>query len=539
MRIDAFELDCIFRPHFTLAEVINGQATVLRSIRIRNIRGADNNRLHLCLELDGAIVRQNAGRDLPLGDEFAAAALEDKILHDMVLPDNVAPGTHTLRLRITADRASDEILTSIMVLPANVIPTDFIRAMLLPAYIQENDLLRHFAAEAIQQHLPEPRAETVLACLYDALLAKKLAFQPVGGLQYPDCQRIADLSNVLMHGGSCTELSLLFASLLWNIGQAPALLLFEDHMAVGCFLAPAPAFKVLTSPAQVRMLVANGTLLPIEATSVCRLKQHPFATARSEIAHRLQQNIDAQQPCLLINVQTILRQGLKTLTGIVPARKCSNCGYSGTACDENDPALCPACGKPFPTVSLPEEPAPVNEPILVNTDIQYALQSGGAVAARLKADSEASACVMDVWQGRSVVGIGDRAFARSHISAVSLPDTISRIGDYAFSDCKNLRHFNIPPAVSALGTGAFRGSGLQTISIPGSIARIQRLTFAGCDALTNVTLSEGIQYIDEKAFDGCTKLRTVTIPASVKRIEQHAFPPKCTLVLMSQATKLL
>lgn len=536
MRIDAFELDCFFRERFTLAEVINGQAAVLRAIHIRNVRGDETSWLKLRLMLDNALVCEKSIRKLPLGDEERAAALENRLCSELALPAKTRPGAHKLCLQIVSGNHSQPRLSDVEVLAYNVIPTDFVRAPLLPAYIQESEWLRNFASNAAQG-LDEPGAEAIVRCLYDALLAKQPVFQPVAGRRYPDCQRISSMRNVLEHGGSCAELSLLFASLLWNIGQAPALLLFEDHMAAGCFLTEPPSADILTDPWQIQRLVELGALLLFETTSVCRQKQHPFEIAQQELFQRRMPNGDRYPPCVLINVQEILRGGLKTVSEASVLLRCGNCGYEETVPMDVAVTCCPACGQPLPPAEEAREEPPA--PVFFSPAVQYAMQPGGAAVARLREDGEDVIHVLDVWQGRSVVAVGERAFAKSRLRAVTLPDTLSSIGDYAFSGCKGLRRLNIPPSVATLGTGAFRDSGLQTVSLSGAILRIPRLAFAGCAELACVTLSEGTRQIDEKAFDGCILLHSVTIPASVQRVARNAFPPHCQLVLLSQETKVL
>ncbi len=541
MRIDAFELDFIFRTHFTLAEVLNGRAAVLRTIRIRNVRGSETSWLQLEMALEGQVVCRKAIRKLPVKDEERAVAVEKRILAELVLPEKTMPGSHKLRLQIIGEHDSQELLTDIQVLPQNVMPTDFVRAPLLPAYVQESDQLRNFAASTVQ-HLAAPSAGDVARCLYDALLAKRLMYQPVAGRQYQDCQKIAAMRNVLHYGGSCAELSLLFASLLWNVGQPPALLLLEDHMAAGCFAVEPPFAETLEDTGRIRLLAERGALLLVDVTSVCGLKQHPFEIAQREILQRLKLEEANHRSCVLVNVQRILRGGLKTVSEATVLLRCNHCGYHETVALDTVVTHCPACRHPLPAMAAPEEeetPSAGGAPALFSAAVQYALQSDGAVAVRLKEDNEDVIRLLDVWRGRSVVSIGERAFSQSRLRAVALPETLKSIGDYAFSGCRELQHLTLPDSVVALGSGAFRDSGLQTVSIPGAIVRVPRLAFAGCASLACVTLSEGTQYIDEKAFDGCGMLRSVTIPASVRRIAANAFPKQCQLILMSRETQVL
>ena len=97
-------------------------------------------------------------------------------------------------------------------------------------------------------------------------------------------------------------LALLFASLLWNVDVPPALLLFEDHMAAGCFPDGLPAFETLNDPALILQLAQCGALLPWEATSACHLYQHPFETSQAEILQRIRHCAEKKKPCMLVNV---------------------------------------------------------------------------------------------------------------------------------------------------------------------------------------------------------------------------------------------
>lgn len=536
MRIDAFELDCTFRQQFTLAEVLNGQAAAFQSFRIRNVRGSESSWLHLSLELDGKSVRQKSIRNLSIGDEEGAAALERRVLQDMVLHAGTPAGAHTLRLLITGSQSSQELIAIITVLPPDIIPTDFLRARLLSAYVRLSDPLRNFAAGAIGD-LENPEPAKAARCLYGAVLDRKPLYQPVSGRQYPDCQRLSAMDNILHHGGSCADLSLLFASLLWNVDVPPALLLFEDHMAAGCFPDGLPAFETLNDPALILQLTQCGALLPWEATSACHLYQHPFETAQAEILQRIRHCAEKKKPCMLINVQRILMQGLKPVPADLCRRSCTHCGYVAEVSLLDASAHCPACGKLIPPLTLPDAPA-APEPVVFSDEVVYSRLSGSAVAVRLKADTEALR-LMDTWQGLLVTEIGERAFAKSRVRSVALPDGIVRIGDYAFAACRELQHFTLPETMIKLGTAAFRDSGLQSVCIPGSIRLIPRLAFAGCTDLEHLTLSEGLIQIDEKAFDGCGHLQSVTIPASVRQIARNAFPPSCRLILLSKETKLL
>lgn len=536
MRIAEFELNCAFRRQFTLAEVINGRAAVLQLLRIRNVRGSGTSWLQLLLELDGKRVRQKSIRNLPVGDEDGAAALERSICQDMVLQVNTPAGEHTLRLLITGENASAELVETISVLTPDIIPTDFVRAGLLSAYVRLSDSLRCFAAEAAG-HLAASDPAAAARCLYEALKEKQLLYQPVSGRQYPDCQRLSGMESILQHGGSCADLSLLFASLMWNIDVPPALLLFEDHLAAGCFTGGLPLFETMNDPAGILRLVQEGELLPWEATSICRLYQHPFDAAKEEILRRIRLCAEKGRPCMLINVQRMLMQGLKTVPEDLLRRQCRCCGYTAEFTVRDPSPRCPACGAEIPPLQLPD-PSPVPEMVVYSDEVVYARHAGHAAAVRLKKDTDALR-LMDTWQGLAVTEIGERAFEGAGVKSVALPEGIAAIGDYAFARCAGLKRFVIPDTVTRMGAGALMNSGLESVCIPGSIGVVPRLAFAGCAGLEYLTLSEGIARIDEKAFDGCLKLREVTIPASVRQVARNAFPEGCRLIFKTSSVKWL
>jgi len=86
--------------------------------------------------------------------------------------------------------------------------------------------------------------------------------------------------------------------------------------------------------------------------------------------------------------------------------------------------------------------------------------------------------------------------------------------------CKNTE---IPNTVTAIGEKAFTScQGLSEIVVPGSVREIGKYAFQNCTNLRKLTLSEGLQAIRWGAFWDCG-LTTMTVPASVREIEPGAF----------------
>ena len=192
----------------------------------------------------------------------------------------------------------------------------------------------------------------------------------------------------------------------------------------------------------------------------------------------------------------------------------------------------------------------------------------------------------------TVTYIGDNAFEHerdgfntdySKLIEIVLPEGLLTIGNYAFSDCRELKKIDIPSTVTNIGEGAFqhcnsmkeinfRGKNTtltgdsfgtakwstlasaldkeyqnwlyqdnnsdffiwqgwllgykgesKTPVIPKGVVGIGSSVFHYNTEITAVTLPDGLKYIGENAFYGCTGLTKVDIPAGVERIESSAF----------------
>ena len=158
--------------------------------------------------------------------------------------------------------------------------------------------------------------------------------------------------------------------------------------------------------------------------------------------------------------------------------------------------------------------------------------------------------------GQNVIAVGDNAFKEcKEITAIILPNSIERIGDYAFANCTSLsyvgRHLENPGGVSILpdktkhiGKGAFDGTAVwgvdypkgsywgvddatnttvKALTIPGWVKTIPEEAFKNYAALESVTIEAGVSSIGRSAFEGCTALKTVRIGEGLEVIENTAF----------------
>jgi len=107
---------------------------------------------------------------------------------------------------------------------------------------------------------------------------------------------------------------------------------------------------------------------------------------------------------------------------------------------------------------------------------------------------------------------------------VSLPNSVTTIGQLAFRGCSGLTSITLPNSLDSISYGTFsRCSGLTSISIPSSVTSIGNSAFYNCSGLTTISIPEGVGSIGGWAFCGCSGLTDVTIASSVTSIGDSAF----------------
>lgn len=141
--------------------------------------------------------------------------------------------------------------------------------------------------------------------------------------------------------------------------------------------------------------------------------------------------------------------------------------------------------------------------------------------------------------------IGERAFLGSHFTEITIPDSVTKIGRYAFDQClslekivlsKNLssieeetfsycyqlKALEIPEAVTYIGALAFFESGIVRSQTDSPIKYVGNWIVGVDNAPSKLTIKDGVVGIAENVFYG-SSLSEVTIPKSVQYIAPHSF----------------
>ena len=124
----------------------------------------------------------------------------------------------------------------------------------------------------------------------------------------------------------------------------------------------------------------------------------------------------------------------------------------------------------------------------------------------------------------SVTSIRPGAFSHCGLTSITIPNSVTSIGDEAFCQSPDLTSITIPNSVTSIGIGVFFDChGLISITIPNSVTIIDRYAFGYCSGLTSITIPNSVTRIEDEAFGLCRGLTSITIPNSVTSIGNSAF----------------
>ena len=97
------------------------------------------------------------------------------------------------------------------------------------------------------------------------------------------------------------------------------------------------------------------------------------------------------------------------------------------------------------------------------------------------------------------------------VTQITLPDSITEIGEGAFRYCFKLEKINFPAGLKTIGDGAFLDCGsLKTADLPDGVESIGKGTFAGCSSLTKFRIPKGLKKMGTGAFLNCSSLKVFT-----------------------------
>ncbi len=140
----------------------------------------------------------------------------------------------------------------------------------------------------------------------------------------------------------------------------------------------------------------------------------------------------------------------------------------------------------------------------------------------------------------SVTSITYRAFFEcNYLWEITIPPSVTYIGEMAFWECTGLRRVNISSIASWLRI-TFDGSTacnplryandlyvsnakLTDLTIPSEISTIKDFAFNGCTSLTSVTIHDNVTSVGKYAFYGCSNITTLNIGSGMTSMQKKTF----------------
>lgn len=123
----------------------------------------------------------------------------------------------------------------------------------------------------------------------------------------------------------------------------------------------------------------------------------------------------------------------------------------------------------------------------------------------------------------SIKSIGHRSFAGCiFLRTIDFGEGIEEIGSYAFKDTIFLSSIQIPDSVREIGDYAFYNCGMQTVTLGSGLEKIGNYSFAS-SMLISIVIPESVVSVGKFAFRDCRFLRNVIFAGIPERIGDHAF----------------
>lgn len=139
--------------------------------------------------------------------------------------------------------------------------------------------------------------------------------------------------------------------------------------------------------------------------------------------------------------------------------------------------------------------------------------------------------------GYPVTGIQMQAFIEcTSLKSVSMPESMTWIGDSAFAGCTGLEQVEFSPNLTTIGPNSFYScNGLTSVVVPDKVTSIESLAFFGCLKLESVTIPASVTTLDSTFVFGCTNLKKIEFKGTQAQwnalsINHHYLPVGVSIV---------
>lgn len=124
---------------------------------------------------------------------------------------------------------------------------------------------------------------------------------------------------------------------------------------------------------------------------------------------------------------------------------------------------------------------------------------------------------------KNVTSIGDYAFLNcTALKNIDLPDDLEIISESCFEDCISLKSIEFPSKLTAICYHAFCYSGLESIDIKNNVKYICEYAFDSCENLKSVVVEDDI-FLQDRVFSFCSKLESVNFKGKITVVNKTPY----------------
>ena len=139
------------------------------------------------------------------------------------------------------------------------------------------------------------------------------------------------------------------------------------------------------------------------------------------------------------------------------------------------------------------------------------------------ADDEDEIVIPSKIDGYTVVELGKGSFKYEDIVSVTVPSTVTTIGNSCFASSEKLKTVKLSKGLKTIGDNAFAKTVIESITIPSTVTQIGSQAFIGCAKLKTITIPSSVKELGDEVFYSCSNLKTVTIPSTVTKVGTGLF----------------
>ena len=142
----------------------------------------------------------------------------------------------------------------------------------------------------------------------------------------------------------------------------------------------------------------------------------------------------------------------------------------------------------------------------------------------------------------SVTAINNSAFLDcNNLTTITGFDGVVTISDFAFNNCGALTNFSFPSTLVSIETYAFSGTGLKTVILNEGLTHVAARAFLSCTSVDSISIPSTLDSLNQEVFSLCHKLTSFHIPSTLTYIGPSAFTSsglQDTLIIPSTVTKI-